>query len=380
MREVVSCICTVFIANLCNDRIFFFHSSFSFFTPKQTQVETTLELLRPQKELPRRQKNGSVATAATTSRKRDRSHSNYDNDDGGGEEKINNNDLVGCSHPTPMTQRERIVKVLQHITMSTNFFLVMEDNDVDDVSNNATNSSSSGSGSGSSHGNVLAGLSRTLWRALARFVIEEVDRSQNDDDDDDNEEEEEEYSDNEDCQIAATDVLFRLTKHQVHNILFHNRRVMDENYRGNYVVNNNNDRRRLSEEEFSILVITILRLLGHPDEYWTSESQDWVANLLRDPLHGVKLRMVLRATVLCTSYVPDALPRVEQIRIVSSLQEILLSTMMKKKKTTTAAVAASTTATSNTYSPSSVTGSFDVRVEEEDLLEDPWQSFWQIHH
>ena len=352
----------------------------SFYTLEQTQVETTLELLRPQKELPRRQKNGSVATAATTSRKRDRSHSNYDNDDGGGEEKINNNDLVGCSHPTPMTQRERIVKVLQHITMSTNFFLVMEDND-DDVSNNATNSSSSSSSS-SSHGNVLAGLSRTLWRALARFVIEEVDRSQNDDDDDDdNEEEEEEYSDNEDCQIAATDVLFRLTKHQVHNILFHNRRVMDENYRGNYVVNNNNnnDRRRLSEEEFSILVITILRLLGHPDEYWTSESQDWVANLLRDPLHGVKLRMVLRATVLCTSYVPDALPRVEQIRIVSSLQEILLSTMMKKK-TTTAAVAASTTATSNTYSPSSVTGSFDVRVEEEDLLEDPWQSFWQIHH
>ena len=378
MREVVSCICTVFIANLCNGRIIFFHSSFSFFTPKQTQVETTLELLRPQKE---RQKNGSVATAATTSRKRDRSHSNYDNDDGGGEEKINNNDLVGCSHPTPMTQRERIVKVLQHITMSTNFFLVMEDND-DDVSNNATNSSSSSSSSSnSSHGNVLAGLSRTLWRALARFVVEEVDRSQNDDDDDDNEEEEEEYSDNEDCQIAATDVLFRLTKHQVHNILFHNRRVMDENYRGNYVVNNNNnnDRRRLSEEEFSILVITILRLLGHPDEYWTSESQDWVANLLRDPLHGVKLRMVLRATVLCTSYVPDALPRVEQIHIVSSLQEILLSTMMKKK-TTTAAIAASTTATSNTYSPSSVTGSFDVRVEEEDLLEDPWQSFWQIHH
>ncbi|OEU22048.1 hypothetical protein FRACYDRAFT_232202 [Fragilariopsis cylindrus CCMP1102] len=159
-------------------------------------VETTLELLRPQKELPRRQKNGSVATAATTSRKRDRSHSNYDNDDGGGEEKINNNDLVGCSHPTPMTQRERIVKVLQHITIS------------------------SSSSSNSSH---------------------------------------------------------------------------------------------------------------------------------------------------------------EQIRIVSSLQGILLSTMMKKK-TTTAAIAASTTATSNTYSPSSVTGSFDVRVEEEDLLEDPWQSFWQIHH
>jgi hypothetical protein len=270
-----------------------------------------------------------------------------------------------------MTQKQRIVKVLQHITMSTNFFLVMEDDDDDDdVSNNATNNCSS-------HGNVLAGLSRTLWRALARFVIEEVDRSQNDDDD--NEEEEEEYNDNEDCQIAATDVLFRLTKHQVHNILFHNRKAMDENNRGNYVINNNNNNdRRLSEEEFSILVITILRLLGHPDEYWTTESQEWVANLSRDPLHGIKLRMVLRATVLCTSYVPDALPRVEQIRVVSSLQEILLSTMMKKK-TKTAAVAP-TTATSNTNSPSSVTGSFDVRVEEKDLLEDPWQSFWQIHH
>jgi hypothetical protein len=267
-----------------------------------------------------------------------------------------------------MTQRQRIVKVLQHVTMSTNFFLVMEEEeDDDDVSNNANATSSS------SHGNVFAGLSRTLWRALARFVIEEVDSSQNDDDDDD--EEEEEYNDNEDCQIAATDVLFRLTKHQVHNILYNNR-MIDEN-RGKYVVNNHNDR-RLSEEEFSILVITILRLLGHPDEYWTTASQEWVVNLLQDPLYGIKLRMVLRATVLCTSYVPDTLPRVEQIRVVSSLQEILLSTnTMMKKKATTAAAPATTT---NDNSPSSVTGSFEVRVEEEDLLEDPWQSFWQIHH
>jgi len=342
-------------------------------------VETTLELLRQQTR-----DNGS-------NNKDDQNHRPVDGDGGQYGD--------GDGYSSMRTQRKRIVKVLQHVTMSTNFFLVMEADDVPATTTTTNNNTTSSNNSGSL--NALAGLSRILWRDLARFVVEEVDHlstntniiggvdknsfigSSSSSRKNHYNEEEKEFNDNEECQIAATDVLYRLTKHQVRTaILFHNK--MEENHHhDNYIRVVNNDRRRcLSEEELSIVVITILRLLGHPTEYWTAPSQEWVTNLLRDPFYGDKLGMALRATLICLEYVPDPLPRVEQIRVGSTLEEILLSTEKKTTTTTTTTIPITTT-TCTANSLSSIPYPFDMmRVEEEeqDLFADPWQSFWSSRH
>ena len=282
-----------------------------------------------------------------------------------------------------MPPQQRIVMVLQYAAMTTNIFSIIEPN--------GTKSSGSTSGTNGT-ALVSSGLSRYLWRALARFIIEEVDCLDKNDNDND----EKNAQDLEECQIASTDVLFRLTKIHVQAILFHDQSNDDgettsrnTSSRFSDVIYNALPPPPLSEEEFSVVVITILRLLGHPNEFWTEKTQEWVASLLRlntdcnknDPKIsgnpsgidvGSKLRKVLQATLICSSYVPDAVLFEEQCRINVSLTSLLLpipnppepNSCRKRKHTRDY----STRATSDSETRKG-------RCAQEI---DPWESFWAI--
>jgi hypothetical protein len=362
------------------------------------------------------------------------------------------------SNPTSSTitseiQRQRVVKALQHAAMATNFFSIMETTHASTtMSGNATSAGTNGTSL------VFVGLSRSLWRALARFIIEEIDclndHGNSDDDDDDTIHYWENYNggaigggeceidnvaaaaadDAEEYRVAATDVLFRLTKTQVQTILFHdrsNRKSTCETDGKNPSSSSRSsssssssggsNRRfwstaidpvpasappRLSEEEFSIVATTIVRLLGHPEDYWTAETQAWVAALLQvkgghnrhhhhhhddassisnsneDPGLDVasKLRKILQAALLCTSYVPDALPFEEQCRVQSSLKELLLLPSPTSTSTITTQpvlVSRRKRKCADDYSMTS-TANDASREGVGVLVDDPWESFWSV--
>lgn len=339
-------------------------------------VEETLELLRPHQRKP----------PPRDFQLRDR---NLHEPAAGQNRHSYGNSHDANQHPgAPITnstqsRKQRVVKVLQHAAMTTNFFSIMEPKHTTVDGNTCCASGTSAL--------VFVGLSRSFWRALARFVIEEVDHL------DDNFEGSVQHWDNEraedveDCLIAATDVLFRLTKTQVRAILFQDR---EETSHGGRDSNPKNDSQSfrdkttipptfcLSEEELSIIATTILRLLGQPDLYWTAETQTWVATLLRlkkddnaddrssssiAPSVDVasKLRKVLQTALICTSYVPDALPLEQQHRIHSSLRELLLAPttstrLSRRKRKHIDAPPTESTADAAT------------------LTDDPWESFWAI--
>lgn len=255
-------------------------------------------------------------------------------------------------------QSKRIVKGLQHVAMSIDFFLVTED---DGASiNNDRNKTVHG------HGDILANLSRSLWRDFARFIVEEIDNRSTiartgsavlD-----------RFDNIEGLQSHATVDLFRLTKHQVQKMIgFNNNHQMSDNAKcSSYLTAGGGSTETcLTEEEISIVITTILRLVVYPnEECWTVPTQEWIANLLQVPILGNKLRMMLQATVVSSSFVPDS---ADQIRIISGIQEILLSTNKIATETAT-----------NTTTSSLATDSYHHAKIGDDRLfeEDPWQSFW----
>lgn len=348
-------------------------------------AEETLDLLRPEQEKTspssRTFPGGKYGSKFDVGEKRD-----YHGDENNGDcnRHRDDNESRGRKRTTESTMPplQRIVKVLQYAAMATNIFSIIEPN----------GTKYSGSTSGTNGMTLVsAGLSRYLWRALARFIIDEVDCLDNND----NEDNEKNAHEFEECQIAATDVLFRLTKIHVQAILFHDQSNDDGesasiNTRSRFGdVIHNALPPPLSEEEFSIMVITILRLLGHPNEFWTEKTQEWVASLLQlnsdsnknDPEIlgnssgvdvGSKLRKVLHATLICSSYIPDAVLFEEQCRINLSLTSLLLpipnlpepNSCRKRKHT-------------RDYS-TEATSDIETRKGRFAKENDPWESFWAI--
>jgi len=362
-------------------------------------VEETLEILRPQPKLPPSSSSSGQHRTQLDSSEMEESEICGNNSKRHQDNLNTRNVIVGPSRRktnVENSQRERVVKALQYSTTTTNFFSIMEVSAME-INEHKTSISTTAS--------IFAGLSRSLWRALARFIIDEVDCL------DKNNEDTVQYCgkyendvktindvDAEECQIAATDVLFRLTKTQIQTIIFHGRNKITPINDGDD--NNGNGIKRfrheklssphLSQEEFSIIVVTILRLLGHPNEFWTAETQAWVASLLQmkrehdlgdplsirtissDPFHldlAPKLRKVLQAALLCTSYVPDALPFDDQCRVHSSLRELLLpqSTSIEhiSRRKRKRAEDCSLESTADTASKSDILN-----------LVDPWEALW----
>ena len=354
-------------------------------------VEETLEILRPCQRKPSKlqefsegQHGGRIRgeqSKLEAGQKQDRRfHQNSYNDEGNqGDAKSHDPNKAAKLMIQP---RQRVVKVLQYAAMTTNAFSIME----------TTASGSTGDTSGTPL--VFAGLSRSFWRAFARFIIEEVDCL--DDIEDANAENTVDTA--EECRIAATDVLFRLTKMHVQTILFDNQKKDTIDFKSGILVKSSSSssrlfwnktiKPRLSEEEFSIVLTTILRMLGHPNEYWTEKTQAWVASLLRiedesdknnpklpaDNSSGVdvasKLRKALQAALICSSYVPDTLPFEEQHRVNSSLASLLLpspahthSHLLLKRN----------------HADDCLTESLSKGIATKDkLVNDPWESFWAI--
>ena len=135
---------------------------------------------------------------------------------------------------------------------------------------------------------------------------------------------------------------------------------------------------RLSNEEFSVLLNTILRLLAHPCEYWTEENQAWVVSLLypNDPksagdsldVHiASKLRRALHATLMSSSYVPDNLSFEEQCFVNSSLKSLLFP----------APINTEFNAGRNNIDNSSPESKSSNGVPRSDVLQNNlWESFW----
>ncbi len=325
------------------------------------------------------QSRTSQRTKYGTERAWDENQDPYDDKEGCNRNGAESNSQKRMTHST-IPNHERVIKVLQYTAMASNVFSIIE-----------TNGTSSSGTNGATL--VSAGLSRHLWQELARFVVDEVDcldkNSNNHDtflhgENDNSAEVEKKTQYLEECRIAATDVLFRLTKIQVQAIFFHNRsNDIGEDYSEMASVNNHlRPSSPLSDEEFSIVVMTILRLLGHPNEYWTEDSQEWVASLLRcnhDPKIqgntgdvdiGSKLRKVLQATLISSLYVPDILPFEEQYRTNLSLKSLLQPCLTNNEQNTFRKRKHSQDV------PMGSTMVCETRKDKCAHLNDPWESFW----
>jgi hypothetical protein len=112
---------------------------------------------------------------------------------------------------------------------------------------------------------------------VSKFIIYVMDKDDIDSDDQ--------------CQMVATDVLYRLTKIHVG--------LNSGNEPAEY-----SDESDLIANEFEILVSAIFRLLTHCHGHWTQENQieEWVVSLVRSKRHGKNLRMVLQTAVQIPTY------------------------------------------------------------------------------
>lgn len=250
-------------------------------------------------------------------------------------------------------ERKRLVTILHHVTMSTDFFVIVG------IHGSINRSYKYNTKSRCNSGYSLDKLSHSVWRNFARYVAEELNHisssiigyndsavetshsspccdtsgstirekggAEHDDENDDGAID----INIEGCHIATTSTLYKLTKHRIDTLV--------------------STDQRLSEEDFSIIVLTILRLLGHPNEYWTKLSREWITKMINVSIVGGRLRLMLLAIVVCSSLVPAGLPAEDHDRAIVSLRDILSSTNKIRKVSA---------------------------ITQHDLLQNPWDNFW----
>jgi hypothetical protein len=132
---------------------------------------------------------------------------------------------------------------------------------------------------------AFSGMTKSLWQALTYFVVHQL--------------EENPENVSKELQMAATEALWKLTFSATTN--------------ANVALDGGSS---------SMIVVTVLRLLQHPDYFWTSEAQEWLNDQLTTTSYRRSLCHALQATII--SLLSDY-PGTSQKEHISSFIQMVLS-------------------------------------------------------
>lgn len=156
-------------------------------------------------------------------------------------------------YPSTVLEEEHVITILQYATLASNFIASTRETSLYPKQ-------------------TVSAMIRSLWRALVNFIVLHID----------NEAVHRDSDLTRNCQIAATETLWRLA--QMHDV-------------------------PVVIQDTPLIVATCLSLWKHADQFWDDDAVNWIRNHLRHlpagSPSGLELRRSLQAVILSYMYFPS---------------------------------------------------------------------------